>query len=149
MKLKDYPHKLAHAAAAIKMPGRIFRDLCTEWDAECRERGEEPFDEVSFEYESHVNRQGIVFIVLEPEKDGIKIIVKAADIPDLANDEPEDDLEVGEDIDLTNAKTIDPLKQPEIWDELNPVTQMKAERRIGPNEPCPCGSGKKAKKCCG
>ena len=22
-------------------------------------------------------------------------------------------------------------------------------RKIGPNEPCPCGSGKKYKKCCG
>lgn len=23
------------------------------------------------------------------------------------------------------------------------------EKKIGPNDPCPCGSGKKYKKCCG
>ena len=25
---------------------------------------------------------------------------------------------------------------------------MRSHRKIGPNEPCPCGSGKKFKKCC-
>jgi peptide deformylase len=25
---------------------------------------------------------------------------------------------------------------------------FKAEKKIGPNEPCPCRSGKKFKKCC-
>ena len=144
MKLKDYPHKLAPAAATVKMPERILRDLQVEWDAECQARGEEPFDEVSFEYESHVNKLGIVFIVLEPEKDGIKIAIKAADIPD----EVEDELGVGEDIDITWAKTVDPLEHPEIWDEFNPVAALRSDRRVGPNEPCPCGSGKKSKKCC-
>ncbi len=31
---------------------------------------------------------------------------------------------------------------------LNP-TQPKRSVKIGRNEPCPCGSGKKYKKCCG
>ena len=26
---------------------------------------------------------------------------------------------------------------------------VKAEKKIYPNDPCPCGSGKKYKKCCG
>jgi len=26
---------------------------------------------------------------------------------------------------------------------------FKAEKHVGPNDPCPCGSGKKYKKCCG
>jgi len=25
---------------------------------------------------------------------------------------------------------------------------VRKERKIGPNDPCPCGSGKKYKKCC-
>ncbi|MCL5271340.1 MAG: preprotein translocase subunit SecA [bacterium] len=29
------------------------------------------------------------------------------------------------------------------------VTVRRAQPKIGPNEPCPCGSGKKYKKCCG
>ena len=31
---------------------------------------------------------------------------------------------------------------------LNP-SQPKVSAKIGRNEPCPCGSGKKYKKCCG
>jgi SWIM/SEC-C metal-binding protein len=32
---------------------------------------------------------------------------------------------------------------------LNPQKTMIAEDKVGRNEPCPCGSGKKYKKCCG
>lgn len=32
---------------------------------------------------------------------------------------------------------------------LNPVERRIAEKKVGRNEPCPCGSGKKYKKCCG
>jgi SWIM/SEC-C metal-binding protein len=32
---------------------------------------------------------------------------------------------------------------------LNTPKPAKAEKKIGRNEPCPCGSGKKYKKCCG
>ena len=32
---------------------------------------------------------------------------------------------------------------------LNPPKTRIAEEKVGRNEPCPCGSGKKYKKCCG
>jgi SWIM/SEC-C metal-binding protein len=32
---------------------------------------------------------------------------------------------------------------------LNPPEPKRAEKKVGRNEPCPCGSGKKHKKCCG
>ena len=32
---------------------------------------------------------------------------------------------------------------------INQKRQIKKEKKIYPNEPCPCGSGKKYKKCCG
>jgi SWIM/SEC-C metal-binding protein len=32
---------------------------------------------------------------------------------------------------------------------LNPQKTRLAEKKVGRNEPCPCGSGKKNKKCCG
>jgi len=35
------------------------------------------------------------------------------------------------------------------WDSLDSGTYMRSERKIGRNEPCPCGSGKKYKNCCG
>jgi len=30
-----------------------------------------------------------------------------------------------------------------------PATAVREGRKVGRNEPCPCGSGKKYKKCCG
>ena len=32
---------------------------------------------------------------------------------------------------------------------LNPPKTVIADKKVGRNEPCPCGSGKKYKKCCG
>ena len=32
---------------------------------------------------------------------------------------------------------------------LDPPKTVIAEKKVGRNEPCPCGSGKKYKKCCG
>lgn len=32
---------------------------------------------------------------------------------------------------------------------LNPLKTRIAEKKIGRNEPCPCGSGQKYKRCCG
>ena len=32
---------------------------------------------------------------------------------------------------------------------LNPIKTKIAEKKVGRNEPCTCGSGKKYKKCCG
>jgi len=37
----------------------------------------------------------------------------------------------------------------ETVDEDEPGTQVRQERKIGRNEPCPCGSGRKYKHCCG
>ena len=31
---------------------------------------------------------------------------------------------------------------------LNPIKTKLTEKKVGRNEPCPCGSGKKYKKCC-
>ncbi len=32
---------------------------------------------------------------------------------------------------------------------LNPLKPKIAEKKVGRNEPCPCGSGRKSKSCCG
>jgi SWIM/SEC-C metal-binding protein len=47
---------------------------------------------------------------------------------------------------------LEPDKPEDITDLeilLNPVKTKVAEKKVGRNEPCPCGSGKKYKKCCG
>jgi len=54
--------------------------------------------------------------------------------------------------DWTCEITVDSEK-PEDTVELeilrNPSAPTKASPKVGRNEPCPCGSGKKFKKCCG
>ena len=32
---------------------------------------------------------------------------------------------------------------------LGPLTQKRTIAKVGRNDPCPCGSGRKFKKCCG
>ncbi|MEW6664997.1 MAG: PBPRA1643 family SWIM/SEC-C metal-binding motif protein [Thermodesulfobacteriota bacterium] len=47
---------------------------------------------------------------------------------------------------------LEPDKPEDITDLerlLNPPKPVIAEMKVGRNEPCPCGSGKKYKKCCG
>lgn len=47
--------------------------------------------------------------------------------------------------------TVDPDKPEDIQDLdilLNPLKTRISEKTVGRNEPCPCGSGKKYKKCC-
>jgi SWIM/SEC-C metal-binding protein len=47
---------------------------------------------------------------------------------------------------------IEPNKPEDISDVerlLNPPEAAKAQVKTGRNEPCPCGSGKKYKRCCG
>ena len=47
---------------------------------------------------------------------------------------------------------IEPDKPEDISDVerlLNPPEAAKAQVKTGRNEPCPCGSGKKYKRCCG
>ena len=47
---------------------------------------------------------------------------------------------------------LEPDKPEDILDVdrlLNPSVTKTSDKKIGRNAPCPCGSGKKYKKCCG
>jgi len=47
---------------------------------------------------------------------------------------------------------IEPNKPEDISDVerlLHPPETAQAQTKVGRNDPCPCGSGKKYKKCCG
>jgi SEC-C motif-containing protein/uncharacterized protein DUF1186 len=41
------------------------------------------------------------------------------------------------------------MAAPRDFDDAAPVEPYRASPKVGRNEPCPCGSGKKFKKCCG
>ena len=46
-------------------------------------------------------------------------------------------------------KIFDEEKRKELYKEQKRSTTIVKEDKIYPNDPCPCGSGKKYKKCCG
>jgi hypothetical protein len=65
--------------------------------------------------------------------------------------EDKDDLDErpGEDADLEDGLIAGPiLPLPEVSDVPKPMPYL-APPKVGRNDPCPCGSGKKHKKCCG
>ena len=47
----------------------------------------------------------------------------------------------------TEAKTYDPMKKPVTNEKQKTV--VNTTKKVGRNDPCPCGSGKKYKNCCG
>ena len=53
---------------------------------------------------------------------------------------------------LQNSQSPEDMKEHELkfFREMNidPTSKQLARGRVGRNEPCPCGSGKKFKKCC-
>ena len=44
---------------------------------------------------------------------------------------------------------LDEDKQKELYKEQKSSTTIVKDKKVFPNDPCPCGSGKKYKKCCG
>ena len=53
------------------------------------------------------------------------------------------------DITITDEKiTTDPKKKPKRKPKMAHPRQLKKQPKIGRNEDCPCGSGKKYKMCC-
>ncbi len=46
-------------------------------------------------------------------------------------------------------KIFDEEKQKELYKEQKSSTTIVKGAKVFPNDPCPCGSGKKYKKCCG
>lgn len=44
---------------------------------------------------------------------------------------------------------FDEEKRKELYKEAKNMRTIRKEKKIGRNDPCPCGSGKKYKKCCG
>ena len=44
---------------------------------------------------------------------------------------------------------LSPEKRKELYQEQKASGTVRNEAKVYPNDPCPCGSGKKYKKCCG
>ncbi len=48
------------------------------------------------------------------------------------------------------ARSVEDIQaEEELLEKTDKVTPIQADAAPGRNDPCPCGSGKKYKKCCG
>jgi len=69
-------------------------------------------------------------------------------MPDLESDEPTE-LPASERRQLLDLLPAIVTGVRTFWDSSGPPPQVRAVPKVGRNDPCPCGSGKKFKKCCG
>ena len=92
--------------------------------------------------ELHEARAG--YIVLFARWDGTKVLVGFS----AYGDDDEIVTEITHDIaeELT-PENIDFLEN-HVWKHVPPALTLVRTRRVAPNDLCPCGSGKKFKKCC-
>jgi len=136
LSLKDYDEKIGPACKAVGMPDAVFSELIEEWVRFRIKHADKDPEDISFEYELFPTTEGLISVVLEPDQGQMAVTVKAEDI-DF------DDSEGG-------SGAVRELHQvpPEAWVAILPTEQLQADRKVQPNAPCPCGSGRKAKKCC-
>ncbi|MCK9200527.1 MAG: UPF0149 family protein [Gallionella sp.] len=69
----------------------------------------------------------------------------------LLTETPEQREEIGKQIPASVARIYrywQPFRQAEV-ERMASATIQRAQPKVGRNDPCPCGSGKKFKKCCG
>ena len=61
----------------------------------------------------------------------------------------DEETDMYEDGDLYRTlKKMNPDTEEKNYDSYEQGTYIREEKKIGRNDPCPCGSGKKYKKCC-
>lgn len=69
--------------------------------------------------------------------------------PALPDDIPEKDEDIPENLDFMGMFDKIRGNGQSAEQALQKLQKMMPPRKVGPNDPCPCGSGKKYKKCCG
>jgi hypothetical protein len=130
MTLPEYADKLVEAMRALKAPELVIDDLKEEWLNFAKEHeGEDP-EELSFELELFPSCEGVISVVCEPEAGEMRLTVKAED-PDTGR--------------VADLRPV-PIGA---WTPIWPEQAMTADKKIPANSHCPCGSGKKYKRCCG
>lgn len=73
----------------------------------------------------------------QENKEVLPLLKKVLNMPNLTDDEQ-----------IEIKDTIEELEDPEEWQRKIEKDISELKKKIGRNKPCPCGSGKKYKKCC-
>ena len=117
---KDHLLSMDHLKEGIGLRGYAQKDPLKEYQRE----GFEMFSDLAVRIKSETLRR-LFHVRVQREEDPARLAAHAPAAPRRVN------LSRGE-ISKAGAKT-----------------QQRSSRKVGRNEPCPCGSGKKYKKCCG
>lgn len=138
------------AARNILMPDHVFESLLLKW-RNWTKLPEHPETEDDFfiDLELHEARAGFVTAFFHYDR-GVVIPGVAIEAEKERNDV---ELEGCDDLDPpSDEQEIDWLKH-HVWmpaeQSLRIVETIRGTKKAKPNEKCPCGSGKKHKKCCG
>lgn len=59
----------------------------------------------------------------------------------------DENIERRQSVEITEASQKEEREQNPISEKQTPI--VNTEKKVGRNDPCPCGSGKKYKNCCG
>ena len=99
-----------------------------------------------FELKGHTPKEMLAFAPLIQPGMKHKIVPMSSTAAKLLEEGREQMEAMGFDVDTDSTGTVIPM----MGFGNGPSGGMKTEnRKIYPNDPCPCGSGKKYKKCCG
>jgi len=144
-KVRETSRKLTPAMQdALLMPDTTFNRVSSDWDK--RASSAPPGSIYDFEDSARESPVGIVLPFVRFDGDvhlGVKLF-KTED--QWEYDEPYAVIEHDRDI---KSGTFSRERLPEVWRTVPVVETIIAEKKTRPNEKCPCGSGRKFKKCCG
>ncbi len=129
---KDHLLNIDHLKEGIGLRGYAQKDPLIEYKKE----GYEMFLEMLFEVKEDAVRK-LFAVQIAPEEE----------VPTLEEFRTPELLLLRGGLDFLPAREVPPPPPPE--GEGKPVPYRRTGRKIGRNEPCPCGSGKKYKHCCG
>ena len=127
---KDHLLNIDHLKEGIGLRGYAQKDPLIEYKKE----GYEMFLEMLFEVKEDAVRK-LFTVQIAPEEE----------VPTLEEFRTPELFLLRGGLDFLPAREVPPPPPP----EGKPVPYRRTGRKIGRNEPCPCGSGKKYKHCCG
>jgi hypothetical protein len=141
----------------LRMPPMTFQNFAAEWAAFAGPVKDKT--KFTFSKGLHESKHGFVVLQVKWERGELDVGFMLLPLQDTSV-ELEEDEELPEEDDLVTvwASTLDEKYMvadevkwlEEIWNPFTPVEQIiKTEKKIQPNDPCSCGSGRKFKKCCG
>jgi hypothetical protein len=136
------------AKAKLLIPDSAWDKLCAAWTAGKGQKytptGERvgKTDGFLVWVELHEARAG--FIVLFARWDGVKVLVGFSAYDDDDEIVTEITHDIAEELTPENRDFL----ENHVWKHVPPALTLVRSTRVAPNALCPCGSGKKFKKCC-